>query len=113
MDQIDKKIRILTVLCTLYYIPSIQSETLTYGHNFFEQRSQGNDFARRLVGVTPQFLAPCDTDCLNGYFGVVPSYMRSFDRDEVGDYFFFNGTNTMVFGAKLPQELMFLHVTFI
>ena len=72
----------------------------TYGHNFYVQRSQLTDFARRLVGVTPQFLVPCDMDYLNGYVAVVPEYMRSLDSDLIGDYFFFNGTNSMTFGSE-------------
>ncbi len=94
-----KKIFNISIL-SLLVCTSAYGDALDFGHTFLSQHSQGNDFAKRLVGVTPQFLVPCDTDCLNGYFGVVPSYMRSFDRDRIGTYFFYNGTNTMTFGTE-------------
>ncbi len=101
-QKILKKILNFTLFfATCFTIIAAEDEsTKNFGHNFFSNRSQGNDLPRRLAGVTPQFLVPCDTDCLNGYFAAVPSYMRSFDRDEIGDYFFVNGTNTMTFGAE-------------
>ncbi len=74
----------------------------TIGHTFFSQRSQGSDAARDLVGVT-QFLAPCDCDSLNGFLTIMPEYTRNFNRDDIGEFFFYNGTNTMlVAGLGVP-----------
>lgn len=70
----------------------------TFGHTFFSQRPQWSNLARRLVGVT-EFLVPCDIDCLNGFLAFTPEYTRSFDRDEIGKFLFYNGTNMMTFGA--------------
>lgn len=85
-------------LLALVAITQTSQATSTYGKNFFQQRSQGSNYAREMVGVT-HFTAPCDSDCLNGFLAITPEYTRSFDRDEIGKYFFFNGTNTMTFGA--------------
>jgi hypothetical protein len=74
------------------------SSAKTFGHTFFSQRPQWSNLARRLVGVT-EFLVPCDIDCLNGFLSFTPEYTRSFDRDEIGKYFFYNGTNKMTFGS--------------
>ena len=70
----------------------------TFGHTFFSQRPQWSNLARRLVGVT-EFFVPCDIDCLNGFLAFTPEYTRSFDRDEIGKFLFYNGTNKMTFGA--------------
>ena len=93
-------LQIMALLPLMWCSVSLHATTLEYGHTFFAQHDQLDDFARRLVGVTPQFLVPCDTDCLNGFFAVVPTYMRSFDADRYGTYFFYNGTNTMTFGTE-------------
>lgn len=70
----------------------------TFGFTFFSQRPQWSNLARWLVGVT-DYLVPCDIDCLNGFLTFTPEYTRSFDRDEIGKFLFYNGTNRMTFGA--------------
>jgi len=70
----------------------------TFGRTFFQQRDTTSNTARELIGVT-EYLVPCDSDCLNGFATITPQYERSFDRDKIGKYFFYNGTNVMTFGA--------------
>jgi len=66
----------------------------TFGKTTFLNRSVGSNKILQEVN-TVHFWSPCDTDCLNGYVSILGSYDKSFDRDEIGKYLFFNGTNTM------------------
>ena len=86
-------------LCATFGLLHAQDDySKTFGHTFFSQRPQWSNLARRLVGVT-EYLVPCDIDSLNGFLSFTPEYTRSFDRDEIGKYLFYNGTNMMTFGA--------------
>lgn len=99
-QQLKRFFCILLMLSSMYAnaVENSCFSPQTFGHTFFSQRPQWSNLARRLVGVT-EFLVPCDIDCLNGFLSFTPEYIRSFDRDEIGKYFFFNGTNMMTFGA--------------
>lgn len=102
MNQLLKRffcIAVLTLLGMTYSLYADDMESAkTFGFTFFENRPQWSNLARRLVGVT-EFLVPCDIDCLNGFLAFTPEYTRSFDRDEIGKFLFYNGTNQMTFGA--------------
>ncbi len=102
MQQLSRKIFFITLLSSLGMITAADNDLLTssktFGHTFFSPRSQGSNLARRLVGVT-EFFVPCDIDCLNGFLAFTPHFTRSFDRDEIGKFLFYNGTNMMTFGT--------------
>lgn len=68
----------------------------TFGRSFFTQRSQGSNTARELVGWAHKVNL---TDMCNMYgtLSITPGYQSSFDREEIGKYIFYNGTNTMQF----------------
>ncbi len=70
----------------------------TFGKTTFRNRSTGLNKIIQEAG-TLHFLNPYDIDCLNGFFGVTAGYESSFDRDEIGKYLFFNGTNSMTIGT--------------
>lgn len=69
----------------------------TFGFPFFDQRPQVLNTARRMSGEVT--LWNCyDMDRVNGTLSITPEYTRSFDRDELAKFLFFNGFNTMKFG---------------
>ena len=68
-----------------------------FGKTFFNPRSQGSNLARWMVGQG-HHTHLCDTDCVNGSLAITPHYFQSFNEKEIGEYFFFNKTNTMRFG---------------
>ena len=68
-----------------------------FGKTFFSPRSQGSNLARWMAGQG-HHTHLCDTDCVNGSLAITPHYFQSFNEKEIGEYFFFNKTNTMRFG---------------
>ncbi|MEX0940606.1 MAG: hypothetical protein WDZ41_04565 [Candidatus Babeliales bacterium] len=73
------------------------SDSPTFGKTFFTQRSQGSNLARWLAGQG-YHTHLCDTDCINGSLAITPHYFQSYNDKELGQFFFFNQTNTMRFG---------------
>lgn len=68
-----------------------------FGFPFFDQRPQVLNTARRMSGEVT--LWNCyDMDRIHGTLSITPEYTRSFDRDELAKYLFFNGFNSMQFG---------------
>lgn len=75
----------------------------TFGHPFFKQRSQCVNIPRRMVGELEHLFRPYMCE-FNGSISLTPQYSNNFNRSEIGEYLFFNGTNTMIFGpAGEPQ----------
>jgi hypothetical protein len=96
------KRRLLLSLFALGLFAQVNAAETTIARTFFLPRSQGSNYARELAGVT-HFMVPCDCDCLNGFLAITPEYTRSFDRDEIGKYFGFNGTNCLSVGPAAAQ----------
>lgn len=75
----------------------------TFGFPFFDQRPQVLNTARRMSGEVT--LWNCyDMDRINGTLSITPEYTRSFDRDELAKFLFFNGFNTMKFGPAGAED---------
>lgn len=94
----NKSLKILFCIACFTGIGSSFAAVSTYGYTFFSQRPQWSNLPRQWVGVT-DYLFPCDCDFLNGYLSCTPEFTRSFDRDEIGKFLFYNGTNMMTFGS--------------
>ena len=116
MNKTFKKIFCLTTLGlsgALNAMTGPDSDSKTFGFTFFNGRSQLLNLPRRLVQVA-EFFAPCDTDCLNGFLSFTPEFVRTFDRDEIGKFLFYNGTNMMTFGpAATPGVDVFARNFFL
>lgn len=96
MNIIHKKIILFSLLIFAGF-GSLKAEK-TFGKTFFSQRPVVSDRARLDAGIAPlQNL--CDMDYVYGTFAITPAYSRTFNSNDIGTYFFFNGTNTMTFGA--------------
>lgn len=67
-----------------------------FGKTFFQQRTQGINLARWASGQYHHLYQ--DTDCINSSLSMTPYYSQTFNNRELGQWFFFNGTNTMRFG---------------
>jgi hypothetical protein len=75
-----------------------QASESVYGKTFFNQRSQGSNLARWLAGQA-HHTHLCDTDCINGSLSITPEYSQTFNDKQLGEWFFFNKTNTMRFAG--------------
>ena len=75
-----------------------------FGKTFFNHRSQGSNLARWVAGQA-HHTHLCDTDCINGSVAVTPHYFQTFNEKELGQWFFFNGTNTMRFGPAGTSDV--------
>ena len=93
----NKKLVALSALACAAQLASLFG-TSTVGKTTFRNRSAGSNKILQEVN-TIHFMNPCDTDCLNGYVSALVGYDQSFDRDEIGKYLFYSGTNTMLFGS--------------
>lgn len=71
----------------------------TVGVSFFKQRSQGSNTARHDMGIT-QYLYRFDTCRFNGALAIIPEYTRSFSKDEIAKFLFFNGKSSMQFAES-------------
>jgi len=93
MNSIFKK------LCAVILLvgSTAQASDNVFGKTFFNQRSQGSNLARWMAGQG-HHTHLCDTDCVNGSLAITPHYFQTFNEKELGEYFFFNRTNTMRFG---------------
>lgn len=100
MNQIFK-----TLLAVLLVSFSLQAEGPLFGKTFFNQRTQGYNWARWLSGQA-HHTHLCDTDCVNGSFSITPEYGQTFNSKQLGEYFFFNGTNTMRFGPVVNPAVI-------
>jgi len=80
---------------TLY--PMCTETTKTFGFPFFKQRPQILNIPRRMSGEVHHLFRP-DLEYVNGSVSLAAEYTRSFKSEELGEYLFFNGTNTMRFG---------------
>jgi len=70
-----------------------------FGKTFFAQRPQGSNRPRQLVGQIHDNVV-CDFECcFNGVVSAALEYTDNFNRDEIGKYLFFNGTNSMIFAG--------------
>ncbi len=84
-----------------------------FGKTFFNPRSQGSNLARWMAGQG-HHTHLCDTDCVNGSLAITSHYFQSFNEKEIGEYFFFNKTNTMRFGpADTPGVDVFARNFFL
>lgn len=89
--------RLLRVfLSTVLITAAAQADTPVFGKTFFNQRSQGSNLPRWMVGQA-HHTHLCDTDCINGSLAIIPHFFQSFNPKDNGTWFFFNGTNTMRF----------------
>lgn len=93
MNQITKRI----IALTLFLGSGAISADTTFGKTFFQNRSRGCNSADWMVGW-PHLINRCDEECVYGALAVKPEWTRSFNRDEIGQFMFFNGTNVMTFG---------------
>jgi hypothetical protein len=94
MNSIFKKLCAVILL----FSGAAQADNV-HGKTFFNQRSQGSNLARWIAGQG-HHTHLCDTDCVNGSLAITPNYEQTFNEKELGEYFFFNGTNTMRFGPE-------------
>lgn len=92
MNRIQKGFLSLALLVGF----SARADEAIFGKTFFNHRSQGSNFARWLAGQA-HHTHICDTDCINGSLAITPYYSQTFNAKELGQWFFFNGTNTMRF----------------
>ncbi|MGE0010420.1 MAG: hypothetical protein AB7F19_00460 [Candidatus Babeliales bacterium] len=99
--MIAQPIRILTLLS----ITCLLSTTLlaVTGRSQFTIRSQGMNMPRNMVGMEPyDYCLKDGFPCF--YFGITPAFSQSFSDDNLEQYLFFNGTNTMTFGPLGDRE---------
>ncbi|HEX2978082.1 MAG TPA: hypothetical protein VHO47_03105 [Candidatus Babeliales bacterium] len=88
------------LLCALAFVavPSIYADMSTvFGKSFYRQRSQGSNEARWMAGQAHHLYLP-DLDCLNGSIAFIGEYGQTFRGKKIGEFLFFNGTDTMTFG---------------
>lgn len=90
---------LLMVLLMPLCIVNLHGESNVFGHPFFKQRNQCLNLPRRMVGEVHHLFRSCMKD-LNGSLSATPQYSQNFKRTEIGEYLFFNGTNTMRFGPE-------------
>lgn len=79
-------------------------DTTVTGKPFFQQRSQGEDLARRMVGEE-FFLTRCDNDCFSGSISAVAEYTQSFNRKKLAQFLTFNGSDTMTFSEGADADV--------
>lgn len=108
-----KNRNILVVLMLLMLTQGIQAATL-FGKTFFRGRSAGSNLARWMSGMAHHPVHLCSTDCVNGSLFIAPAYGRTYNAKELGEFFFFNGTNSMRFGqAGMPGVDVFARNFFL
>lgn len=69
------------------------------GKSHFTIRSQGLNMPRNMVGMEPYDCCTRTTGFPCFYVGVTPAFSQSLSNDNLEEYLFFNGTNTMNFGG--------------
>lgn len=96
MRHLCKKIfSLFIILCC---VAITRADNSLFGKTFFEQRSQGQNLARWEAGQY-HHLYLYNTDCINGSLSITPYFSQIFNEREIGQWFFFNESNTMRFGA--------------
>lgn len=97
--------KVLVLLCASYAFEIaavLEQPTKTFGFPFFKQRPQLLNTPRRIAGELHHLYKP-NLKYINGSLSLIPEYTRSFDREALGRYVFFNGKDTMRFGpANTP-----------
>lgn len=94
MKNMTKKLLAITMLLSM-----VKLSALTSGQSFFLPRAQ-NGTAVDVLGWSPE-INKYDADTFYFDFKVQSEWRQSYDSKKLGEYIFFNGTNSMVFG---PQQ---------
>ncbi len=96
LGECMKHTKFFLLLITIPLIADDERET--FGKTFFNPRSQGSNSARSSVAI-PRFLIPTQCDYKSLILTAAPGYSQSFDRNAIGQFFFFNSTSTMQTGT--------------
>lgn len=84
--------------CTLHLSGAVCEKTVKrYGFPFYKQRPQILNIPRRVAGELQNLFRP-NLEYVNGNISLLAEYTRSFNTEELGQYVFFNGKDTMTFG---------------
>ncbi len=94
MKNMQKKLLALTLLFSTAQLYS----TPVAGTSFFLPRAQ-NGTAVDILGWSPE-INKYDADAIYFDFKAQSEWRQSFDSSKLGQYIFFNGTNTMIFGPQ-------------
>lgn len=76
----------------------------SHGRSFFAQRPQGQNQARYLAHEVSLYPL-CSSDCYSDVTSLAVEYTDNFNRDNIGKYLFFNGTNSMIFAGSATPAL--------
>jgi len=88
-----------TLLAVTMLLSTVQlSATATYGLSYFLPRAQ-NGTAVDVLGWSP-FINKYDADAVYFDFKAQSEWRQSFDSKKLGEYLFFNGSNSMVWGPQ-------------
>lgn len=101
MKNMTKKLLAITMLLSM-----VKLSALTSGQSFFLPRAQ-NGTAVDVLGWSPE-INKYDADTFYFDFKVQSEWRQSYDSKKLGQYIFFNGTNSMVFG---PQQTATTNLT--
>ena len=102
MKNMTKKLLAITMLLSTVQLATAATTTAStsYGQSFFLPRAQ-NGTAIDVLGWSPE-IHKYDADSIYFDFKVQSEWRQSFSSSKLGEYIFFNGTNSMIFG---PQNL--------
>ncbi len=95
MKNMTKKLLAITLL-----LSTVQLSAESFGQSFFLPRAQ-NGTGIDVLGWSPE-IHKYDADSIYFDFKVQSEWRQSFSSSKLGEYIFFNGTNSMIFG---PQNL--------
>lgn len=85
-----------TLLAVTMLLSTVQLSATTSGLSYFLPRAQ-NGTAVDVLGWSP-FIYKYDADAMYFDFKVQSEWRQSFDSTKLGEYIFFNGTNSMIWG---------------
>ena len=63
----------------------------TYGKTLFYPRSPGLNKAQESAGIA-RFIEPCDSCTFEGFYFLTAEFDTSFNKNEIGQFLFFNGS---------------------